>query len=412
MYISQIFLRDQWAKRSKVYVKYFLISAHAQKREQTKDNVVVLSLLVTLDSTVVHVFEVLCGHVCRRHVLLFQARHRRSLQQLDLLFWVFIMKRATYLAIVEQIRAQRVWDSWEIQAALEANFPQENQQALASIVCTEYTERARERHRDIVSRKDILYEEFTNLLKQGQAPKEGLVVAMARRENFSAMQLMKFFLEKYVRESSGDEAHRDDVNRMLKKLSLIPDRRLAAEARKARVFDQHYGFYAEGIKTAKGWEGEQKLRLALRRLKIDYKDEAKLREEQHYKTPDFLLNVPIKVDGQAVNWIESKGLFGDEKTHADYITKQLFEYHHLYGTGLVIYWDGFVDEISKFNQFAGIMVRDSFPADESIFTVRNFPPLNWEAECAEEDGARRERRAEKSKEALDNALNEIQRLNL
>jgi len=71
-----------------------------------------------------------------------------------------------------------------------------------------------------------------------------------------------------------------------------------------------------------------------------------------------LLKVPIIVDGQTVNWIESKALFGDEETHASYIESQLHSYWHWYGPGMVIYWDGFVEEIHTFKKYSGVIVRE------------------------------------------------------
>lgn len=40
--------------------------------------------------------------------------------------------------------------------------------------------------------------------------------------------------------------------------------------------------------------------------------------------------LPLAIDGQVVNWIESKALFGDEEIHRGYLKDQLFSYWNRY----------------------------------------------------------------------------------
>ena len=73
------------------------------------------------------------------------------------------------------------------------------------------------------------------------------------------------------------------------------------------------------------------------------------------------LEVPMAVNGRPVCWIESKVSFGDLETHNEYLRGQYSSYWNRFGPGLVIYWFGFIDEISEEMQRQGILIMDHFP---------------------------------------------------
>ncbi len=114
------------------------------------------------------------------------------------------------------------------------------------------------------------------------------------------------------------------------------------------------------------------------------------------------LTAPICVDGRVVNWVESKALFGDESTHAQYIKDQLSSYWNRFGPGMVIYWFGFVEEITSLVKYGGVMVRESFPAegDSHIVEIDPFWDMREAERSLMEDTDEEEEEEEKLAEGV------------
>ncbi|GAB5572605.1 CDAN1-interacting nuclease 1 isoform X3 [Prionailurus iriomotensis] len=93
---------------------------------------------------------------------------------------------------------------------------------------------------------------------------------------------------------------------------------------------------------------------------IPYEDQ--LRAKGYDKTPDFILQVPVAVEGHIIHWIESKASFGDECSHHAYLHDQFWSYWNRFGPGLVIYWYGFIQELDC-NRERGILLKACFPTD-------------------------------------------------
>jgi len=120
---------------------------------------------------------------------------------------------------------------------------------------------------------------------------------------------------------------------------------------------------------ARGRVGEVIIKNYLERENIEFKDESQLRPAR--KTPDFYIEEGLEIDGRNIKWIESKALFGDIKLHRIYSKKQYNQYLEMYGDGMVVYWMGYIDELSS---YAMIKNGDSFndPAKEFLLDMRIY----------------------------------------
>ncbi|MCL4324667.1 MAG: C15orf41 family protein [Candidatus Thermoplasmatota archaeon] len=123
--------------------------------------------------------------------------------------------------------------------------------------------------------------------------------------------------------------------------SEISDIRIRREVEEAMVADWIYSPKGGEIQRERGIRGEDRLHNWLEKHHIGYRTEKELRGS-FTKTPDALLSNPIWIDGQEVQWIESKANFGDEVEVGRNLRKQLIPYVQLFGQGIVVYWFGYV----------------------------------------------------------------------
>ena len=118
-------------------------------------------------------------------------------------------------------------------------------------------------------------------------------------------------------------------------------------------------------KECVGKEWELYLEEQLRRRDICFETESDLTRKGKAKTPDILLLIPMAIviseTYHVVNWIDSKGLFADVETFEEH-DQQLKGYVNRYGSGVVIYWYGYVSD-------------PVFCSNESIAVVDTFPDL-------------------------------------
>ncbi|KAM7156544.1 CDAN1-interacting nuclease 1 isoform 4-T4 [Molossus nigricans] len=122
------------------------------------------------------------------------------------------------------------------------------------------------------------------------------------------------------------QASKSVINSMLRDPSQIPDGVLANQVYQCIVNDCCYGPLVDCIKHAIGHEHEVLLRDLLLEKNLSFLDEDQLRAKGYDKTPDFILQVPVAVEGHIIHWIESKASFGDECSHHAYLHDQFWSY--------------------------------------------------------------------------------------
>ncbi|MCK4327271.1 MAG: TPD domain-containing protein [Candidatus Diapherotrites archaeon] len=155
-----------------------------------------------------------------------------------------------------------------------------------------------------------------------------------------------------------------EVRNALADYNSVKDRRIRKELERAQECDLVYSTKGYEIQKQRGEEGEARIAKWLDDRAMVYKTEEDLKGSG--KTVDFLLDKPIDIDvdgeKKQVNWIESKGSFGDmKKLRRDY-TVQLKPYTELWGPGIVVYWFGFLEGMELW-----LHARDIYPVRKEWF---------------------------------------------
>ncbi|MFH1403544.1 MAG: C15orf41 family protein [Candidatus Altiarchaeota archaeon] len=141
--------------------------------------------------------------------------------------------------------------------------------------------------------------------------------------------------------------------------TTIEDPRIKKELNEAMKHELVYSPEATRIQWERGKEVERKVKEWLERMGKRFKTEKQLRDD-HAKTPDFLLETPIKHNGRWIKWIECKASFGDmTEVRRDY-NKQLSHYTRMFGEGIVVYWYGYIENAKKELNDSIILVDKEF----------------------------------------------------
>ena len=134
--------------------------------------------------------------------------------------------------------------------------------------------------------------------------------------------------------------------------------RLVADVRACIERDHVTSPLVASLKRSVGLEYESLLSTLLSSAGIAYESESDLRKKGATKTPDALLKIPILVGNHVVHWIDSKACFCSEDLYYNDGIRQFRQYVNRFGSGLVIYWFGFIEDL-PFEE--SILVLDAFP---------------------------------------------------
>ncbi|XP_040348166.1 CDAN1-interacting nuclease 1 isoform X4 [Herpailurus yagouaroundi] len=159
--------------------------------------------------------------------------------------------------------------------------------------------------------------------RNGAAP---VLLELANEVDYAPSLMARIILERFLQEHEETPPSKSVINSMLRDPSQIPDGVLANQVYQCIVNDCCYGPLVDCIKHAIGHEHEVLLRDLLLEKSLSFLDEDQLRAKGYDKTPDFILQVPVAVEGHIIHWIESKASFGDECSHHAYLHDQFWSY--------------------------------------------------------------------------------------
>ncbi|MFQ6089141.1 MAG: TPD domain-containing protein [Candidatus Methanofastidiosia archaeon] len=238
------------------------------------------------------------------------------------------MKEATYR------RLYRVLHSKESISHLSKKFrmPEE---LLLTILAQKIVRKTKKDYHIVKRQSKKLHREW----KRGKT-----LLEISKEKRFSPILMASFILTE-------DGISKREFRKFINNPKSIEDRRLKIEILEIIENDMVYSPKGLEIQRVNGEFAESKIREWLELKRISYATETEIKRE-HKKTPDFLLEEVLKIDGRSINWIESKASFGDKTQMRRDYNQQLKHYLNLFGEGLVCYWNGFIDDrVGKVTNF-------------------------------------------------------------
>lgn len=153
---------------------------------------------------------------------------------------------------------------------------------------------------------------------------------------------------------------------------IILDRSIRNDLLQMISQDQNSSVESDLLKETTGRDYELLLINLLQSRHACFETEEESRAQGKPKTPDILFLIPmatttkpydhiiVQEEHIVINWIDSKAMFADMKTFSEHLT-QLESYRNRYGRGMVIYWQGVVEDVFSCLVDDMIVIRDTFP---------------------------------------------------
>ncbi|XP_058123723.1 CDAN1-interacting nuclease 1 [Anopheles ziemanni] len=262
---------------------------------------------------------------------------------------------------------------------LGLKFPKYPPETLGSILAKEVLQRVKINHSKITAKAASLVKDYQTQADQTKA--HDILLKMSIKLRVPSLVLCRIFLAKRYPYST-----RAEIAEMLRIPDVIGDSLLAVNVGYCLYSEIMDGPITDAIRRCIGEEYEVRLKKFAREAGMVFYDERDLRRTGYDKTPDLKLAVPFLFRGQVINWIESKASFGDVDSHKRYIKDQLTSYGNRFGSGLVIYWLGFIETIADCPENGNyVLVTDQFPTqNEMEFLKFNLPESVADISSAED----------------------------
>ncbi|KAH0955165.1 hypothetical protein HN011_009757 [Eciton burchellii] len=243
---------------------------------------------------------------------------------------------------------------------------------LYSILSLEIQQKMKINHTKIFGNNKSYYDSYLEAVQREEHV--GILLRMAQNLDTSPALLARNVLEKYCTQKDANVS-KNVITKLFKDTTLIENRDLAYEVYLCILYDDLYGPIADAIGISIGHEYELKLQDYLSQRNIAFRNEEHLRSRGYDKTPDVKLEVPIAVNGCVINWIESKARFGNIEVHQKYMKEQFLSYWNRFGSGLVIYWYGFLEILHKSTE-KKFIIMDHFPQNITYMDPTSIKPTN------------------------------------
>ena len=189
--------------------------------------------------------------------------------------------------------------------------------------------------RKTIKRHHIIKRNLSKLIKEWKSGKS--IMSLAKKWDFSPILMGMMILQQRG-------MTKKEYWNCVKEPETIANQRIKEEIKEIVKEDSVYSPWGNDIQVQRGIWGEEMLHNWLNENHLEYRTENDLRGK-FSKTPDCLLNEPVRINGRIVSWIESKASFGDKIEFNKNFKNQLSKYVEMFGNGIVVYWFGYLDNL-------------------------------------------------------------------